>query len=540
MRKIIYNAKIHTMDKSYPQAEALLIENNKIVKVGSNEDVFQLKNCDTELIDCEGRLVIPGLNDSHMHLYGFSSYLKMINLANVKSINDIILVSKKYIDEKKPTSGSWLKGRGWNQDYFIDDKRFPNRFDLDQISTSYPIVLSRTCGHIASCNSKALQLCGINKDTKQIEGGHIDLDHNGEPTGIFREKAMDLLLDHSNLTLDDLKSILLEGMKYANTQGLTSIQTDDLAHLPNKDYKMMIRAYEELAKEGKLTCRINQQCLLPNKEALTKFLSLGYTTRVGNEFYKMGPLKILSDGSLGARTAAMTQPYADDHSTSGIMCFTQDELDEMILIAHKANMQVAVHCIGDLSMHMVLSSIEKALKEYPKLDHRHGIIHCQITDEAILNKYKELNVIAYVQPIFLHYDLHIVEDRVGKDLASTSYAFKTMLNKGIQTAYSTDCPVEPLDTMPNIYCAVTRQDLSTYPQGGWISQEKVSVEEAIYQYTMGSAYASFEENIKGSITVGKFADIVVLNEDIFTIDANKIKDVKIDMTFVGGNLVYKR
>jgi len=520
------------MDNNKKFAQAMRIQGDKIINVGSTEDVLILKTLNEECIDLEGKTVIPGLNDSHMHLYGFGTTLQMVDLMNVTSIDEIMKKVRTFIKSKNIESNDWIRARGWNQDYFHDDKRFPTRHDLDKISTTHPIFLSRACGHMAVVNSKALEVCRINEHTKQVEGGSFDVD-----LGLFREKALSLIFGNiPKPSNDEVKKALIDAMHYANSKGLTSIQTDDLSH--GNGYQEMLNAYKELRDEGKLTCRIYEQCLL-TKEELIEFLTLGYNTSVGDEYFKIGPLKILSDGSLGARTAALKNPYADDASTNGIMCFTQEELDDLIATAHLANMQIAVHCIGDRAMSMVFDSYKKALRIDNRKNHRHGIIHCQIMDETLLNQYQELDVCAYVQPIFLHYDLHIVEKRVGKELAKTSYAFKSMIDMGIHTSLGTDCPVESLDTMPNIYCAVTRSDLKGTPVGGWNPNEKISAYEALYRYTQEGAYASFEESIKGSISEDKLADFVVISDDILTIDPLKIKDIEVLMTFVGGKLVYK-
>lgn len=541
MNLILINGKVYTMDPSKSAAEAVAVDDGRFTKVGSNEEVLKLKTDDTTVVDLKGKLLLPGFNDSHMHLLNFGISLRMVALNDCKSIEDIIEKVRAFINSKDIKKGTWIQGRGWNHDYFTTDKRFPTRYDLDRISDEYPIALSRACGHICSVNSKALEMMGVTKDTSQVEGGRFDIDENGEPLGIFREKALSLVYDAiPEPGLDEIKSMLKEAAAYANSKGLTSVQTDDFENVPNHNFKMVIDAYEEIKKDGDMTLRVYEQCLLPNIGLLKDFLNEGYGTLWGDEYFKLGPLKLLSDGSLGARTAALCRPYSDDPTTSGILVFTQEQINELVETAHNAGMHVAIHCIGDKAMYMAFDAIEKTLKENPREDHRHSIVHCQITDEALLRKFKELNVIAHVQPIFLHYDLHMVEDRIGKERANKTYAFKTMIDSGVHVGIGTDCPVEALDVMPSIYCAVNRKDLNGYPEGGWLPEEKLSVEETVYSYTMGGAYASFEENIKGSITEGKLADMVVLNSDIFEIAPDMIKDVAVDMTFVGGRVVYRR
>lgn len=524
---IFYNGVIYTMDNK-KVVQAVKIQGDKIIKTGTNTDILNMKEPHELVIDLKNKTVLPGFNDSHMHLYGFGIHLDTVNLSKAKSIADIINEGRSYIETHNIPSYQWIQGRGWNQDYFQDDKRYPTKVDLDKISTSYPIIFYRVCGHIAVVNSKALEICNINENTSQVEGGEFDYD-----LGIFKENALSLITDKiPKPTVQKIKTTLLKALAYANSKGITSIQSDDLSHAGN--FQDVLQAYHELHDEGKLTGRIYQQCLL-TKEELTTFLSLGYKTGVGDHFFKIGPLKILSDGTLGARTAALRMPYHDNPQATGMLCYSEEELEDLIHYAHKNGMQIAIHCIGDRALDVVLN----CFKKLSSLDNRrHGIVHCQITDYELIERMKNLHLCAYIQPIFLNYDLHIVEKRVGKALASTSYAFKTMLDKGIKVALGTDCPVEEINPLPNIYCAVTRCDLQGFPQGGWNPQEKLSIYEAIYAYTLGGAYTSFEEHLKGSLTENKLADMVVLNENPFTVAVDNLKDIEVLMTIVGGKIVY--
>ncbi len=401
--------------------------------------------------------------------------------------------------------------------------------------------MTRACIHVVVVNSKALELIGVDKNTPHVEGGHFDIDENGEPLGIFRENARYLVYDNiEDPGVEEIKEIIIDASQNALSQGITSVQTDDFEALPGKNFENILRAYKELNENQQLPIRIYEQCLLPHMDKLNRFLEMGYRTGHGDDFFKIGPLKLLADGSLGARTAYMCEPYADDPSTSGIPVFTQEELDNLVMAGHNAEMQIAIHCIGDKIMYMAFESIEKAQKQNYRKDPRHGIVHCQITDEVLLNKFKDLEAIAYVQPIFTSTDLGIVEERIGKEKTRTSYNWKTMFNTGVHVAFSSDCPVEPFDVLPGIYAAVTRKNLEEFPEGGWMPEQRVSIDEALHAFTLGAAYASFEENIKGSIEVGKLADMVVLSEDIYEINPDKIKDVEVEMTFVGGNLSYQK
>lgn len=539
MDLILYNGKIVTMDSASPVVEAVGTQGGKISYIGNSKEILKLKTSETKLIDLEGKLVLPGFNDSHMHLLNYGASLRKANLIGTTSVQDIIERMKRFIEDNSISLGSWVEGRGWNHDYF-DEKRFPTRYDLDQISTEYPIIATRACGHVSVVNSKAMEIAGITKDTPQPEGGHFDIDESGQPLGILREKALNLILSHvPKPTTEEIKSILSEASTNVSKAGITSVQTDDFEAMPGVHYSTVVAAYKDLANKKELPVRVYEQCLFGSPKKLNEFLKDGFNTGLGNEWFKIGPLKLLADGSLGARTAYLCDPYADDPSTKGIAVYNQEELDEMVKIAHNAGMQVAIHCIGDKIMYMSFESYEKALYQNPRGDHRHSIIHCQITDETLLDKYRDNNVIAHIQPIFIDYDLHIVESRVGKEKASTSYNWKGMFDRGVHVACGSDCPVETFNVLQGIYCSVTRKDLKGYPNGGWLPDQKLTVEQAVYGYTLGAAYASFEENIKGSISVGKLADMVVLSKDIFAIEPEEIKDVEVLKTIVDGNIVFE-
>lgn len=540
MDLILVNGNIRTMDGSKPLVQAAAVNDGKIVYTGSDSGALQLRTDRTNIIDLKGKTLVPGFNDSHMHLVGYGAFMEKANLSCTRSIDELIQMMRNFISSGDITPNSWVQGRGWNHDYF-DIKRFPTRHDLDRITKDYPICLSRACGHVCVVNSKALNEAGINRNTPQVEGGHFDVDEHGEPLGIFRENALSLIYDRIQYPdVEDIKTMIVKAADNALNQGLTSIQTDDFESVPGKNFRKVITAYEELEKEGRLPVRINQQCLLPDIMKLQDFLETGLRTGQGSEFYKIGPVKLLADGSLGARTAYLSEPYSDDDSTCGIPVYSQKDLDLLVKSSHDAGMQVAVHCIGDGAMYMAFKSIEKALANNPKPGHRHSIVHCQITDDMLLDKFKTFDVLAHIQPIFLDYDLHIAEDRIGIERVKSSYNWKSLLDREVHVAFGSDCPVEPFNVIHGIYCAVTRMDLNGYPDGGWLPDQKLTVPQAVYGFTLGSAYASFEENIKGSITPGKLADMAVLSHDIFTIEPEDIKDVDVLMTIVNGKLVYEK
>ncbi len=531
---VIYNAKVYVEKEHFE--EAVLVIDGIIKAVGSNEGILAAAPRDSQIYDAKGRTVVPGFNDSHMHMQSVGEILSNIQLLGADSIAEVQRRVREFIAARKPAEGAVIHGQGWNQDYFTDENRVLVKEDLDAISTEYPIILERACGHILTANSAALRMAQITGDTVPNEGGAIDLDENGEPTGVLRENACQQVLSIiPKPTVEDVKERLRLGMAHAVEKGVTSIQTMDMR--PGK-WRETWEAYEEIQSEDPVL-RVYQQVHFLEPEGFKEFFSEGFRTGYGSSFNKIGPLKMFVDGSLGARTAFMRKPYEDDASTSGIPTMTQEVLDEMVRIATEHGCTSIVHAIGDGAIDMVLSAYEKVIKngENPL---RHGIVHCQITDMPMLERFVESDVLALVQPIFLHYDMTVVEDRVGKELSSTSYAFETLRKLGVHESFGTDSPVEGLDPIDNLYCAVTRKNLSGLPEGGFYPDECMSIYDAVDAYTYESAYASFEENVKGRIKPGYYADMVVLSEDIFTMPADDLRKTKVDATIVDGRFVYEK
>jgi hypothetical protein len=541
LKTLFKNGNIHTMDK-VSVADAFVVEGNKFTYVGTEagaRDYLKDQSCNEA--DLKGHFVLPGFNDSHMHFLHFAKSLKNVNLAGVKSIEEIRDKIKKNLEKREPEDNSWIEGAGWNQDYFTDEKRFPNKFDLDSITGDIPTMIMRACFHVGVLNSAALKIVGLNKETAEQYGDLIETLPDGEPNGVIKEGLLSIVkisvYDHG---LEALKNIIDEAQYFALAQGLTSVQTDDIGYSTERDYKLLFQALRELDEEGRLKVRIGEQCSIPDTDLLRGFFQKGYNHGWGNNKYRISCIKLFTDGSLGARTAALRNPYNDTPSVKGIEIMTQDEINELVLLSHRNNCPVAVHAIGDRAIEMSLNAIEYAQKKHPDNNLRHGIVHCQITDDALLNRIKELNVITYIQPIFTDYDMNIVYDRVGKDLAETSYAWKTMINKGIHASFGTDSPVEKFDTMPNIYSAVTREGITGEVKKVYLPNEKLSMDEALKAYTLEGAYASGEEDIKGSIAVGKLADFILLDKDLYNLNNDEeILKTRVIETYVDGKSVYK-
>lgn len=531
MKIAYYNGNVYTITNGF--CEAFVVEDDCFVYVGKNEKALEMAD---GKVDLKGQFVTCGFNDSHMHVLGFGHMLEMMNLAKcTDSLSHLLESMKEYIQVNDFKKGQWLRGRGWNNDYFNDTHRFMTRYDLDEVSKEIPICITRACGHVCVVNSKALELLNITKETPQVEGGQFDIDENGEPLGIFREQALFMVYDPiSKVTVSDLKQMLARASKELNRYGITSAQTDDFTNF-NVDYRDVIQAYQELENEGLLTIKVNEQCQLPTMALLKDFVENNYH-HYQTKLFKSGPLKLLGDGSLGARTAYLTFPYADDKTAKGISCFTQEQLDALLGYANAHGMSGAVHCIGDGMMKMVVNSYKKILKNNISNPLRHGIVHCQITDEELLDDFKKYNLLAYIQPIFLDYDITMVEKRVGQTKAKKTYAFKTLFD--IHACGGSDCPVELPNVMKGMQCAITRKTLQCV--GPFVESEALSIDEALRLFTLDGAYASFEEKSKGSIEIGKEADFVVLDANPFEVNKDQIGHIEVLQTYMNGRLVYQK
>jgi len=534
MRTILYNGHLYQERGQF--VSALLIEDGTILQAGSDASILAHQTSETRLIDLQGKTGLPGFNDSHLHFYMSAVAFQTVQLYGLTSIEALIAQGKAFVSAHPNPTGQAVFGRGWNQDYFTGEARLVNRTDLDQISTDFPIVFSRACGHVVTANSKALAVLGITASTPQVEGGQFDLDEQGNPNGIFRENAIGLLSSlQVPLSAEDRIGLLRQVSAIANRYGITSVQTNDLT-IGTEEGEAIEAAYHDVAAHEP-TVRITHQVSFSDLPAFQERIQNGYHPHE-NDFNRYGPLKLFVDGSLGARTAKMRTPYADDPTTQGIECMSPEILDRYVALADAAGVQIAVHAIGDGAMAQILDAYQKVITDGNM--NRHGIVHCQITDMDLLRRFQALDILAYVQPIFLHYDMHIVESRVGQQLASTSYAFRTMEELGLHVAYGTDSPVEGLNVFHNIHCAINRQDLNSTPVNGFYPHEKVDLETAIDDYTIGSAYASFEENRKGRLLPGYMADLVIVDQPLFDLDYSQIKDVEVTMTMVDGNIVYTR
>ena len=531
MKTILKNGNIFIEKGVFKQA--ILIEDGLIKKIGTNVSILQ-ENAD-KIIDLEGKTVLPGLNDSHLHLSLVGESMNICNLTEARSIDDIINLGREFI--KNNPSIKVLKGRGWNQDYFTSGEiRELNRYDLDKISISIPIIFERVCLHLASSNSKAIELLEINKDTR-VKGGIIELDKENLPLGIFKEYAVKLIKSVIPKKEDlEIEKELLMAINYCISMGITSVGSCDIM---NNDAGQMFSIIRNIYREKKTKIRYSHQFNFQNIEDFKDYLKTEFKNQEYDEnFLSKGSLKLFKDGSLGARTALLKSSYKDDDSTKGVDSLDDEILESLVKLASKNNIQVLTHAIGDAAVESLIDIYSRInSKNDNKL--RHAIVHCQITSKEQLERISKEKISVLVQPIFLDYDIQIVKDRVGEDLASTSYAFNSLYLCHGKLSFSSDAPIEDVNPFSNIYCAVNRLRLDGTPLSGFFPKEKMNLESAIDAYTAGSAYNEFKEVLKGKLKEGFFADLIVLDRDIFSIDPLEIKDIKVERTMIDGEFVFE-
>jgi predicted amidohydrolase YtcJ len=513
----IVNAYVVTLNPSMPYARAVAVHGNKIVAVGSNEEIRGFVSRKTMIIDAENGTLVPGLADCHVHMTDFGFLLQSMDLRSIGSIKKMQQKLRQYSNENP--GESWIKGGRWDQERFAE-KRLPTRWDLDEAIEDRPVLLNRVCGHIAVANSKALQLARITKETV-VEGGKVDLDgKTGEPSGVLRENALGIV---SRLVpkpgLKQLEEACMLATEKAVEAGLTCVHW-------MVESAEEIRVLRKLDSEGKLPLRVR---LGVSIELLDKLGNSSLLKEAGEGMVEMGFVKILADGSLGAHTAALNEHYSDKHGTRGMLLYSQTTLENLVLKVHKAGFQLAVHAIGDRAIEAVLKAYEKALKAFPRADHRHRIEHSSVLNPSLIKRMKHIGVIASVQPHFVVSDFWVVS-RVGKKRARWVYPFKTLLRKRFVVVSGSDCPVENINPLPGIWAATTQNR----------PKERLTVDEALASYTMNAAYASFDEDKRGSIEAGKLADFTLLSESLHSICSNQIKNVIVKTTIVDGKPVYTK
>jgi predicted amidohydrolase YtcJ len=526
---IVTNAKVWTVDANHPRAQAVAVLGDRIVLVGSNADVEGLRGPHTRMIDAGGKLLVPGFNDAHVHFVNGGLQLDSVQLDDVTGPEEF--VRRVAEQAKKTPKGEWILNGDWDETKW-PGQTLPTRQLIDPVTPDNPVFVSRYDGHSALANSAALKLAGVTAQTPDPPGGTIVRDSRGDPTGDLKDAACDLVYKViPPLSHDHRMRAVKRALEHAASVGVTSVQNMDPEYAD-------IAAYAELLQSGELTTRIYAAPLITQVDDQVK---IGISHAFGGPYLRIGALKAFADGSLGSRTAYFFEPFLDELGNHGLLSDEMQSLPlmrERMMKADAAGLQICTHAIGDQGISIILDLYTDVAKANPGVDRRFRIEHAQHMAAKDFARFAQLNVIASVQPYHAIDDGRWAEARIGHDRASRTYAFRTFLDSGVHLAFGTDWDVAPLNPMLGLYAAVTRATLDGKNPKGWFPEQKLTVEEAVQAYTMGSAYAEFQEKEKGSITPGKMADMVLLTDDIFSIDPAKIRDVKVLKTIVGGRVVW--
>jgi predicted amidohydrolase YtcJ len=531
---VIINAKVLTIDKDHPLAEALAIKGDKIISVGSTTEISKLiSKGSTKVIDAGGKLALPGFNDAHVHFGPLDpDYIELRYTTDPAVITEKV---REQIARSKP--GELIKGGHWEHEMFTD-KKWPTKELLDKVAPNNPVVLSRADGHSVLVNSFVLKASGITKDTPNPFGGEIQKDpKTGEPTGIIKENAEAIIRTgeiKSERSAAEEEARTWQGyllaLKEARLYGVTSVQIPGDA-----DFE----AYSKLKTEGQLTCRVDLgKALTGDTTQLIAYQALEKEFPRDSDWIRFGYLKSFMDGTIGSGTALMFQPFTDNPSTSGLAMMPYDAFEKMVITADRYGFQIGTHAIGDKANNWVLNAYEKAGQINGKRDSRHRIEHAQNLQFSDIPRFAQLGVIASMQPTHCISDKRFCEKRIGTERAKGAYAWKSLADVGAQLAFGTDYQVEPLNPMEGLYAAVTRKDRLGEEGDGWHPEQKISMEKAIEYYTLGAAYSQFMENRKGRIKAGFLADIVLLDKDLLTLPENDIMKTRVAYTIVGGKIVY--
>lgn len=532
---VFKNGNVYTVNDKQPRAQAIAVTGGKIVFVGSDMDARQYEGATTKVVDLKGATVLPGLADAHYHLAGVGAREMNLNLEATTSLNDFLARVKARVDKTKP--GDWVTGRGWIETFW-KPQAFPTRWDLDKISPDNPVYLTRADGHASVVNSAALKKANITKETPNPSGGEIMKDKkSGEPSGMLVDRAQGLV---SRLipgpTEEEMNQALVVGVQRSIELGWTQIQN---AGSPFSEVERLKKLYSD----GKIKLRIYEAIRGPSPDAM-RLIREGASIGANDNHLTVRTIKVSLDGALGSKGAALLEPYAD-HDTTGLLMYKEEDLMPMFTEALKQGIQIETHAIGDRANRVILDLYEKAFKAVPPdqrkvREPRWRVEHAQIMHPDDIPRFARLGVIASMQPSHAIGDLHFAPSRVGIKRLEGAYAWQSFIKNGTIIAGGSDAPVERGEPMIEFYAAVARKDQKGFSGQGWHPEQKATREQALKMFTIWAATAAFEENVRGSIEVGKWADLTVLSADIMKIAEPDILKTRCVMTVIGGEIVYEK
>ena len=525
-KKAFINGKFYTMKEEDHQCEAVVVQKGKFLYCGTTEGAKQLIEKDDIIVDLKGKTVMPGFIDAHQHVQAYARDLQKLNLREVSSLEELKDILKE--KARNTPKGELIQGVGFDHEKF-PVAVLPTKEDLDEVSPDHPVVITRYCLHTNVANSKALEIGGIKKGFIPSVENSIEFDAKGEPTGRLWEKsAADLVkaIQGNVSEYESMKDAVEQATREFNKYGITSIHP-----IQGKQCDLFedTRLYQDLRDEGRLWARVYM--------GYDELPGGSIRTGLGDDMIKYGFFKIYTDGSLGARSAMLTKPYADDLGQIGVMNHTQEVLNELVQEAYDRDIQIAVHMIGDKAVEMSLTALENCYFKNPKEDIRFRMIHVSLINESILERVKKLPVMCDIQPTYVSSNIHWSDSRVG-DRAPYLFAWKSLIDAGLVLTGSSDCPVEPINPMVGIYAVVTRAGYDGYMPEGWHPEQKLTRYQAACLYTKNGAYASFEEDRKGTIEEGKLADFAVLDQNPFVVPEPEILNIRVENTYLGGEEIY--
>ena len=526
---IVTNARIYTSDVNRPVAEALAVRDGLVAFVGSNRGALALAGPKTERLDLSGRTVITGMVDAHAHLLGLGQALRTVDLVGTKSYDEVIARVVERAKTARP--GEWIRGRGWDQNDWADT-RFPTHAALSRAVPNNPVYLTRVDGHAALVNAKALELAQVTAATADPAGGRLIRDSANNPTGVLVDNAQAVVgRVIPAASPAELREQTLAAIAEANRWGLTGI------HDAGVD-AAGIDVYEALAKDGRYNLR-NYVMVRASDSVLDAYMRRGPQKGLYGGRLWIRAIKLVADGALGSRGAALLEPYSDDPGNTGLLTTPPERIKSVAVRALRAGFQVNVHAIGDRANRIVLDQFEAALREVPTADHRFRIEHAQILSYQDIPRFAELDVIPSMQGSHQTSDMYWAPNRLGLARLSGAYAWRSLLNTGVIIPNGSDFPVEAVNPLISFHAFITRQDADNYPPGGWMPEQRTTRQEALWSITLWPAYASFMEKESGTLTAGKFADFVVLDRDIMTVAPEEILRTRVLMTVLAGRTVYK-
>jgi len=521
------NGHVYTNDPAEPWVEAILVRGEEILAVGSNDELSALAGKGALIVDLDNHFVMPGFNDAHVHLGGAGEDWLTVRLFGVKTVAELQRHLATAVAEHK--AGEWITGSGWDHTMW-PEKKFPNRHQLDEVSPRNPVILTHVSGHVAVANSLALQTAGIASDSPSPAGGEIEKDDKGDLTGMLKEDAAMRLVQRK------IPAATPEQRRHGIELALADVAKNGVTSVQDNSAWEDFLTYRALKNDGRLTVRITEW--LPFAAPLDKLEQLRREGGTTDPWLRTGALKMVTDGALGSRTAAMLAPYSDEGKTSGIMTMEPDKLRELAVERDKAGFQLNFHAIGDRANQVSLDAFEAAAKANGPRDRRDRIEHAQVVAPRDFARFARLQVIASMQPSHETSDMRWAEQRVGADRVKGAYAWATMQKFGVRLAFGTDYDVEPISPFRGLYACVTRELPEGGPKGGWQPQEKISLEDCIRAYTSGSAYGEFMEGKKGELKEGEFADFIVLSQDLTKAEPSAYTKMAVLRTVVGGRTVY--